>query len=208
MGRRVCIPGVICIENITLFVIVVFLVCFFYYFFISVQQHTRSGGSSGDKIVVNVPPQRNALDYRDVLLNPYAAPFYDQNWFSETASPLGYGGSNFRQVGILTPKNGANGEILPLMGRPLTNRSGQWNYYTISNQHNNVKIPVKMGPPPTDCKGRRRRGGVGIGGGGKNGLNEYGVSELGDGNDVYLDGYNKEFGVTMYENANIPYTPF
>lgn len=211
MSKRVCIPGFICIENITLFICVVILACIFYYFFLATSSYPNAYNSppsgqqqAGDKIVVNVPPQRNALDYRDILLNPYAAPYYDQNQYSPTASPLTYGGgeSNFRQVGILMPAQGSSkDEILPLMARPLSYRGGnnQWNYYTVSNQHNNVKIPIKIGCG-RDCRGRPK--------GGKDGLNEYGVNELNNGQAVYLDGYGKDFKVTMYENANIPYVPF
>lgn len=204
MGRRpVCIPGLICIENVTLFVVVIFLIGFLAYFFLFVHNYEGNesdGGMApreryGDKIVVNVPPQRNALDYRDVMLNPYAAPYYDTNYASPTASPFMYGGSNFRQVGILTPREGdSEGRILPLLGRPLTNRSNQWNYYTVADQHNNVKIPVRVGGG-RDCRGRRR--------GGKGGLDEYGVGELNAGDQVFLEGLGKDYKVTMY-NSNSP----
>lgn len=211
-SNRVCIPGIICIENITFFIVLLCLAGFFYFILFSKNtsqknSYSREKEQYGDKIVVNIPPQRNALDYRDVLLNPYAAPYYDQNDFSPTASlPDRAGGaSNFRQIGILTPTNGSSeNQILPLLGRPL-DRSGQWNYYTISNQHNNVKIPVRIGAG--SGKGCKGKGTVGKNVG-KDGLSEYGVNELMDGNQVFLDGYDKDFKVKMYENANMPYTPF
>ena len=200
MSRRpVCIPGLVCIENITLFVVILFIIGFLAYFFLFVRNwegEEESLTRYGDKIVVNVPPQRNALDYRDVMLNPYAAPYYDMNYVSPTASPFMYGGgSNFRQVGILTPASGdKDGRILPLLGRPLTNRSNQWNYYTVADQHNNVKIPVRIGGG-RDCRGRCR--------GGKGGLDEYGVNELNAGDQVFLEGIGKDYKVTMY-NSNSP----
>lgn len=215
MGRKVCIPGLICVENITLFIVVIFLLWFCYYFFTYIvdnDQRSSSSTAMGDRITINVPPQRTPYDVRDVLLNPYAAPYYDSyNNLSPTVSPITYGGyggfgggfgggggsgggSNFRQVGILSPKSGdKEGRILPLLGRPLTNRSNQWNYYTIADQHNNVKIPVRIGSCK-DCRGRRR--------GGKDGLSEYGVGELGGDDTVFLDGVDKDYRVTMYNSTS------
>jgi hypothetical protein len=203
MGKQ-CIPGIICVENTVLFIVGVFLVCFFFYFYIDVQRERGreyAQSPSQSPVIVNVASQRTPYDYRDVLLNPYAAPYNDQNYMSPTVSPFAYGSrggvpSNFRQIGILTHKEG--GSVLPLMGRPIDNRKDLWNYYTISDQHNNVKLPIQVGGSCKDCRGRQVRSG------GKNGLSEYGVNQLNGGDNVYLDGINKDYHVTLYD-SNMPF---
>ena len=96
--------------------------------------------------------------------------------------------TSYRQVGILTPLNGKSKDnILPLMGRPLFVRRSLWNYYTISNQHNNVKLPISV-------KGRSA-------------LNENGVDQLYSGDTVYIEGANEAYKVTVYDNSTIKYIP-
>jgi hypothetical protein len=95
---------------------------------------------------------------------------------------------NYRQIGIITPLNGSSKDnILPLMGRQLFTNRGKWQYYTISNQHNNVKLPISF-------KGRSA-------------LNEYGVDEIYNGDTIYVEGYNDAFRVNVYETNTIKYLP-
>jgi hypothetical protein len=92
-------------------------------------------------------------------------------------------------MGILKPLNGSSKDnILPLMGRPLFTNRDKWQYYSISNQHNNVKLPILF-------KGRRA-------------LNDYGVDQIFSGDTVYVEGYNEPFRATLYENDTIQYLPF
>jgi len=97
--------------------------------------------------------------------------------------------TTYRQLGILKPLNGTNKDsILPLMGRPLFTSRQKFQYYTISNQHNNVKLPISVA--------------------GRSALNEYGVDELFSGDTVFIDGLDGTFSVTIYENSTIKYLPF
>jgi hypothetical protein len=142
----------------------------------------------------------NNLPANDVLLNPYAAPLRDERYFvpqvvvaPRNAVPINVSttavDTTYRQLGILTPLNGSSKDnILPLMGRPLFTRRSLWQYYTISNQHNNVKLPVSVK--------------------GKSGLNDNGVDEIYSDDTVYVEGYNEPFKVTKYENDTIKYLPF
>jgi hypothetical protein len=140
---------------------------------------------------------------KDVLLNPYDAPYRDERYFIE--QPLDVRGAvpinvstnigatptdtSYRQMGIMTPLNGASKDnILPLMGRPLFTNRDKWQYYTISNQHNNVKLPIAFK--------------------GKSALNDYGVDQIFSGDTVYVEGYGDAFKVTVYENDTIRYLPF
>ena len=137
-----------------------------------------------------------------MLLNPYAAPYRDERYFVpelaytppntvpiNVSTNIGAVDTTYRQMGIITPLNGASKDnILPLMGRPLFTNRDKWQYYTISNQHNNVKLPISF-------KGRSA-------------LNDYGVDQIFSGDTVYVEGYNDAFKTTVYENDTIKYLPF
>ena len=49
--------------------------------------------------------------------------------------------SNYNQVGILTRLNGDE-TILPVMGRPLYSNRSKWQYYTMSDKSNAIKLPM------------------------------------------------------------------
>jgi hypothetical protein len=128
---------------------------------------------------------------RDALLDPYAPPLRDERYVVpiNVSTNIGAVDTNYRQVGILTPQNQSSKDsILPLMGRPLFVNRDKWNYYTISNQHNNVKLPVSKG--------------------GRSCTNEYGCDKIYNGDTVYLDGINEAYNVTIYDNDTIKYLPF
>lgn len=204
-----CPPGVICVENVTLlllFIILLVLVTFIY---------SNSNSNSKDVIINNdinnkesspnnwlnnlLPswPYNNLP--RDVLLDPYAAPFRDERYLVtnpirnvvpiNVSTNIGSVDTTYRQMGIITPLNGASKDnILSLMGRPLFTNRDKWQYYTISNQHNNIKLPITFK--------------------GKSALNDYGVDKIFDGDTIYVEGYNEPFRVTVYENDTIKYLPF
>ncbi len=208
-----CPPGVICIENFTIFILIIILCVLCYLFFskkqnINISTNLRATNTDRDQIqghgqgLFGFLPSYpyNNLPSKDILLNPYAAPLRDERYFvpeltysTPNAVPINVSttavDTTYRQIGILTPLNGSSKDnILPLMGRPLFTRRSLWQYYTISNQHNNVKLPVSVK--------------------GKSGLNENGVDEIYSGDTVYVEGYNDAFKVTKYENDTIKYLPF
>ena len=206
-----CPPGVICVENFTIFIIIIFIVGLCYFFFsksqninISTNLRNNDDADSNPNSLFGLGffpsyPYNN-LPSKDVLLNPYSAPLRDERYFvpelmvaPRNAVPINVSttavDTSYRQIGILTPLNGSSKDnILPLMGRPLFTRRSLWQYYTISNQHNNVKLPVSVK--------------------GKSGLNENGVDEIYSEDTVYVEGYNEAFKVTKYENDTIKYLPF
>ena len=64
----------------------------------------------------------------------------------------------------------------------------QWQYYTMSDKNNSVKLPVSKN--------------------GRSATQEYGVDELFNGDTVYVEGYNDSFRVTVYDNNLPQYIPF
>jgi len=194
-----CPPGVICLENATMMFLVICIIAVGYFIYTRLNK-TASVVIQNNRVQTESRHLRNTDDVRndgvDVLLNPYSPPFNDERYFNKGLGNRGVPinmnttavDSTFRQVGILTPLNGSSKDsILPLMGKILFARRDLWNYYTISNQHNNVKLPVSV-------KGRSA-------------LNENGVDKVFDGDTVYVEGMNQPFKATIYDNTIMRYLP-
>jgi hypothetical protein len=188
----------ICFGNIQIYSVLVFILFLVFILYIFRQQkstniHQKISVESIDKNPYfpsfNLPyfnlPYFNYPIRRDVLLDPYIPPLKDERYsgIRLNASTIN---TNYRQVGILTPLNGSENKILPLMGRPLNLGRNTWQYYTISNQHNNVKLQI--------VKNKKKCN------------NEYGCNEILEKERVFVQGYNQPFLTTIYENEDsFPY---
>jgi hypothetical protein len=138
----------------------------------------------------------------DVLLNPYEPPLKDDAFVVpglpfippgrvpvNVPTNIGSLDVGYRQYGILKPIRGPTKDsILPLMGRPVNTSRQKFQYYTISNQHNNVKLPIIVR--------------------GRSGTTEYGVDELFSGERVLVEGDKMPYEVRVYENDSIRYIPY
>jgi len=138
----------------------------------------------------------------DVLLNPYTPPLRDERAYGlpgripiNISTNIGAVDTNYRQVGILTPihstpesKNSPYSKILPLMGRPVNTSRDYWQYYSMSDQNNSVKLPLIRN--------------------GKSCTNEYGCPKIYNGDNIYVEGYNQGFKVTTYDSDTIKYIPY
>lgn len=196
--KKKCPPGVICVENMSFVLVAIILLGVGYLIYANVNTSANKPSVLWSSVswpsvswpYTNVPAN-------DVLLNPYDAPYRDERYLTMTtgvvpinvSTNVGAVDTSYRQVGIITPLNGeAVNNILPLMGRPLFTNRDKWQYYAISNQHNNVKLPISF-------KGRSA-------------LNDTGVDKIYEADTVYVEGYGEPFKVTMYENDTIKYLPF
>jgi hypothetical protein len=209
-----CPPGVICIENYSMFFIIVCLLILIYVIYITVfKQNIVVNNSPSEKIVIKETTRENnglwnswipSWPYSnlpsDPLINPYAPPLRDERYFVQRALPLravpinistniGAVDTEYRQLGIMTATN-SKGKIIPLMGRPLFTNRDKWQYYTISPEGNNtnIKLPISRN--------------------GKSCTNEYGCDKLYNGDTVYIEGINEAYKITMYDNDTIKYLPF
>jgi hypothetical protein len=156
----------------------------------------------------------------DTLANPYAPPLKDVfaphgiRSFTTAVTGAGAGtnanggipinmatntgatvNSSYQQIGLLTKADSSNSSnsssdpvIMPLMGKPLFTSRDKWLFYTISDKNNAMKLPIIV-------KGR-------------NALSEIGVDNVYTGDTVYVQGYNNDFKVTLYENSTPQYIPF
>jgi hypothetical protein len=197
-----CAPGVICIENITLFfIILLVIVCAIAIYSYSSPRSQMVSNFAQTASFLRVPniPYTN-LDTPDVLRDPYVPPLRDERYMNvipvnpvvpiNVSTNPGSVDTTYRQVGILTPVSNKDNsaKILPLMGRPLFVNRDTWQYYSMSDQNNSVKLPVMQK--------------------GKSCTNEYGCNRILNGDNVYVKGYNESFTATMYEEDTIRYLPF
>jgi hypothetical protein len=211
-----CPPGVICVENYSMFFIIICVVIIVYLIYSNMNgQSIVVNNNSSEKIVLKDTQRENtgwfgglipSWPYNnlpsDPLLNPYAPPLRDERYFIprfgmappgtvpiNVSTNIGAVDTAYRQLGILTPLNGKSKDnILPLMGRPLFTNRDKWNYYSTSNQHNNVKLPVSRA--------------------GRSCSSEYGCDKLYNGDTVYIEGINEPYKITVYDNDTMKYLPF
>jgi hypothetical protein len=211
-----CPPGVICFENFTFTFVIIALFVIIYFVYNRQfgsngmkQQHnmnmeSNTGVNNTSSIGIDVsslfglfprPSYSFSNVQNDVLLNPYAPPLKDERVIMTNdvrgGIPININtravDTNYRQVGLLKRMNGPE-MLLPLMGRPLYVGRDKWQYYTMSDSNNQIKLPVSF--KSKSC------------------TSEYGCDEISNGDTVYIDGINATFQVTMYDNATMRYLPF
>lgn len=201
MGK--CPPGVVCIENMTIWflIIIIIIISYFIYGYISKGStgytfNISSQLSQPSQGLYPRPGYTFSNVENDVLLNPYQAPLRDNRIFPNYNSfpnrvpinvPTQSFNSSYRQVGILT-RIGDKETILPLLGRPLITNRDKWNFYTLSETNNLLKLQISH-------KGR-------------NCMSQNGCDDLYTGDTVKVDGHNDSFKVTTYENNSPEYIPY
>lgn len=204
---RKCPPGVICLENMTLFLLIIIII-FFSYLFFNNQKYLQSSEPNPiiikEKISIpnfnlNPLPSYSYSNQNDTLLNPYVPPLKNENiypnlpWNMPPIPPMPINiptqsvDSNYRQIGILNNING-DSQILPLMGKPLFTNRDKWNYYTMTDKNNMIKLPLSNK--------------------GKSCTNEYGCDKIYNGDTIYVEGYKDTFKATIYDNDTMRYIPF
>jgi hypothetical protein len=199
-----CPPGVFCIENITLSFILFFIliVGFVMYTILTNNNKTKNKikkrvkFNEDDNIYYVNPTEVLSNQRENIFLNPYSPPlkqnrFYPNHYHDIRKFPVNMSTSHYNfeysQVGILTSSSGKE-RILPLFGRPLHKNRNKWQYYTMTDKNNFIKLPLSF-------KGKHCTG-------------DYGCDELFNNDSVYVQGYNEAFNVTIYENNNPTYIPY
>ena len=203
---RKCPPGVFCIENTTIVFLLIIFIVFVYIMTQSVYKIALVNPSSQgisipfmDRIHHMVMPKLGSMftnNPMDILSNPYHPPLRNGHYFPKNSSdprgipinvPTRGPRTEWKQIGILTRVNGEE-TILPLMGRPLYSNRQKWQYYTLSDKNNSVKLPVSKN--------------------GRSCTAEIGCNEIFNGDTLFIEGYNDSFKATIYENNTPEYIPF
>lgn len=186
-GKK-CIPGLICVENMTLFLLVVIGIGVAYLLYVHFNGKNGAKYSGPTTIVVQSPPLRYGVE------DTYPPPLKTVD-IRGPVLPVNVATSSYntayQQVGILTKNGKENPTILPLMGRNLLNGRDKWQYYTVSNTPGagiNSRLPISVN--------------------GKSCTGEYGCDSVSNGDTVYVEGYNDTFRATIYENSRLNYIPY
>lgn len=183
-----CLPNMFCIKNTTIALAIILGAVITYIIYskysgISSTATTTQAAARGTPFyVVPIP---------DVLENQYVPPLRDDR-YHDAVIPIPINvrtqgppvNVNYRQVGLLTRVNGKE-TMLPLMGRPLQKNRDKWQFYTMSDKNNSVKLPISF-----------RK---------KSCTSEYGCDNIYNGDTVYVEGYKDAFRATIYDNAVMEY---
>lgn len=185
MGKK-CIPGVFCIENMTLFLLFFIIVVLIYMYYNHTTKVIIVSKHLGDSLTTTSSTSSSTTSSTSpsLSLSPPSSNLYSGripvNVESRGPSP------DFGQVGILTKPN--ENLILPLMGRRLSSSRDKYQYFTYSNTGNiNTKLPISKS--------------------GKSCTGEYGCDEVFNGDMVFVEGYADTFKATIYENSSFAYIP-
>lgn len=201
-----CLPNMFCIRNTTIFFIIILSAIGIYFVYsnylkIMTPQHPMAPAPASTPM--SMPPlfMMSSRANSDVLEDPYAPPLRNDSYFGGIGPMMSMPppivtmpinvrtqgppmNTNYRQVGLLTRINGKE-TILPLMGRPLQKNRDKWQFYTMSDKNNSVKLPISF--KKKSCTG------------------EYGCDNIYNGDTVYVEGYKDAFQATIYDNAVMEY---
>jgi hypothetical protein len=196
-----------CIRNTTIFFIIILSAIGIYFFYSNYSKMAVMPLATAAPTPMSVSPlfmMSSRAANSDVLEDPYAPPLRNDSYFgginggigANMMMPMAAGmpinvrtqgppiNTNYRQVGLLTRINGKE-TILPLMGRPLQKNRDKWQFYTMSDKNNSVKLPISF--KKKSCTG------------------EYGCDNIYNGDTVYVEGYKDAFQATIYDNAVMEY---
>lgn len=196
-----CLPNMFCVRNTTI-VFIILLSAIGIYFVYSNYLKMGTGTTTTTTTTLGPSPSPplfmvSSRVNSDVLEDPYAPPLRNDSYFGGigltppvVTMPINIRtqgppiNTNYRQVGLLTRINGKE-TILPLMGRPLQRNRDKWQFYTMSDKNNSVKLPISF--KKKSCTG------------------EYGCDNIYNGDTVYVEGYKDAFQATIYDNAVMEY---
>lgn len=199
--KKTCIPGLFCIENMTVFLLFVLLVTvvYMYYTHLIKPSLEKTSTTSFSQPIIIAPPINTEVATThlipvptrtmDPLTNINAPPLKNEGYVLPINISTQGPELNYNQMGILTREQGKDDMILPLMGRRSSNSRDKYQYYTMSNSSGNINTKL-----PVSVKGRSC-------------TSDLGCDEIFNGDSVYVEGYNDTFRATIYENALFKYIP-
>jgi hypothetical protein len=217
-----CIPGLFCIENMTLFLLLVLISLVFYYFYFLVPRNKQQ--SNGPAIIINgsmpqmfsQPPQLMGLGLAtrsDVLNDPYAPPLKNDALFYPP------NGSDIRGLPMIGPSVLMSPQpAINVQTRGLNTAYQQVGILTKSSGNNqeNMILPLMgrrtmIGRDKWQYYTISNTGNMNtklpISVNGRSCTSENGCDSIYNGDTVYVEGYQDTFRVTIYENNLFQYLP-
>lgn len=216
MARKIFKGGNITVVN-PLYIIITALICYIIFLIYPKKESNFNSCPTSPPININQTVETRPSNL-EILNNPFSPPLRN-DFLSYFPSFGGYNGGygnrrdldlrgsipipmatqgfgysrDYTQNGILTrvDENDSNNPlIIPLMGRRSSVNRDRMQYYTMSNTNSSInsKLPIKI-------KGKSCTG-------------EQGCNEIYTGDEVIVEGYNKPFLATIYENNTFQYNDF
>jgi len=195
---KTCPTGVFCIEKFTLLIIILIITGLYFLInnitfsvFLNKKRKYQHTPIETQNNVHNLPHDLNVnLNHQKTNFDdPYNPPMKENQYLvpiNIKTQSMQYN-NNFSQIGILTRLTN-NDQILPLFGRPLISNRDKWNFYTMNDKTNMIKLPIIY-------KNKRS-------------TSEYGCDNLYTGDIVRVEGYDDDFKVTIYDNENLKYLAY
>lgn len=191
--KNICPKGSFCFRNITIYIFAFTLLLTTYYYHKIIKDLILSISSNSNSQYQYQHPYKqhqrqhqqhrqhqHQQNHKDVLLNPFTPPLKTNNFSND---------QTFSQIGILTPTNSDNNSgPIPLMAKPTYSNRNKWQYYSLSGQFHQMKLPLTH-------NGRKT-------------MTEFGIDEISNGETIHIDGLKDNYSVSLYDNNNIPYNPF
>lgn len=200
VSTKKCIPGLFCMENMTMFLLFVLIITVIYMYYMNiVKPNTQSSRTSfGQPVIFMAPPVQDVApdtlapvsSRTQPLVNLHSPPLKKEGGVAAINIPTRGPEMEYTQTGILTRENSGDDLILPLMGRRSSNGRDKYQYYTMTNNAGNIhtKLPISV-------KGRSC-------------TSDLGCDEIFNGDVVYVEGYKDTFRATIYENMLYKYIPY
>lgn len=199
MNKMICFHKFFCINRITFILLTLLSVIVSIYFYNEKKKSEKYNLKNDiDNLRLEMQLKDNLSKDHRRLKNPLEPPEYTYPSFkvslpiNRVGIPININsrGPNisYQMMGTLTHTDEVTNEttLYPLYGRPTYSGSSNYNYYTQNDKYNPIKIPITLN--------------------GKNCVNEYGCSEIYDGDTIDL--HNKTFNVQLYGLDAPKYIPY
>jgi Family of unknown function (DUF5755) len=218
-----CIPGLFCIENMTLFFLM-FLVLILFYMFINYNRIHRVHNSviapipyrRPNVVVVEQPPLIQSLfglaTRNDVYSNPYYPPLKNDGYYFSSGS------SDIRGVPMIQAPPPLVAPV-NIETRGLNSTYEQVGILTkneASNNEDNLILPLfgrrnMAGRDKWQYYAISNTGNINtklpVKVNGKSATSDTGVDPVSSGDALFVEGYNNKFKATVYENNSFSYIP-
>lgn len=222
-----CIPGVFCIENMTLFLLFVIMMMCIYFYYILIVKNTDTRKEMDAKITVVYPLNENAgstiggVSSR-AILDPYGPPLRNDGVYFPRDSADVRGSIPITETRGSIPITHVNVPVRGAVPINMETRGTGMDYTQIGiltkSKGNEPLILPLMGRQPMTGRDKWQYYTVSNTGflntklpvslNGKSCTGEYGCDILNNGDTVFVEGYDSTFRVTIYENSQFRYIPY
>ena len=143
-STKKCIPGLFCMENMTMFLLFLLIVTLIYMYYTNIVKPNlaKTNSTSFSQPVIIAPPQNQNVapinlvpipGRNQPMENVYSPPLKKETYGLPINISTQGPEMQYTQLGILTRENSPDDLILPLMGRRNMTSRDKYQYYTMTN---------------------------------------------------------------------------